>query len=186
MEGADAASTITFKVLLVGDSGTGKSSILTRFTDDKFEPDHAATIGVDFKVKVMNVDNRTVKLTIWVHAKTPPEQRGPGCVRPRRSADQAPWGLQLGCRPQDTAGQERFRTLTSSYYRGAQGVIFGALPHARSDGSERPRADRACLPWRLRLTPAPLQCTTCAAATRLRTWTRGSRSWRRTRRPPTL
>ena len=76
MESADASSTITFKVLLVGDSGTGKSSILTRFTDDKFEPDHAATIGVDFKVKVMNVDNRTVKLTIWVR-QTPPEQQYP-------------------------------------------------------------------------------------------------------------
>lgn len=35
-------------------------------------------------------------------------------------------GLLLGVR-RDTAGQERFRTLTSSYYRGAQGIIFGKL-----------------------------------------------------------
>lgn len=54
----------TFKILLVGDSGVGKSSILLRFTDDAFEP-MQPTIGVDFKVKAMKVDNRRVKMTIW-------------------------------------------------------------------------------------------------------------------------
>lgn len=54
----------TFKILLVGDSGVGKSSILLRFTDDVFEP-MQATIGVDFKVKALKVDNRRVKMTIW-------------------------------------------------------------------------------------------------------------------------
>ncbi|CAN8067553.1 unnamed protein product [Agarophyton chilense] len=54
----------TFKILLVGDSGVGKSSILLRFTDDVFEP-MQPTIGVDFKVKAFNVDNRRVKMTIW-------------------------------------------------------------------------------------------------------------------------
>lgn len=54
----------TFKILLVGDSGVGKSSILLRFTDDVFEP-MQPTIGVDFKVKAMRVDNRRVKMTIW-------------------------------------------------------------------------------------------------------------------------
>ncbi|KAJ3317933.1 Ras- protein Rab-18 [Boothiomyces sp. JEL0866] len=75
----------TFKLLLIGDSGTGKSSLLLRFTDDMWlSPDEvSATIGVDFKVKIITVDNE-----------------------------------------KDTAGQERFRTLTSSYYRGAQGVIL--------------------------------------------------------------
>lgn len=54
----------TFKILLVGDSGVGKSSILLRFTDDVFEA-MQPTIGVDFKVKAMKVDNRRVKMTIW-------------------------------------------------------------------------------------------------------------------------
>lgn len=54
----------TFKILLVGDSGVGKSSILLRFTDDVFEPTQP-TIGVDFKVKSMKVDHRRVKMTIW-------------------------------------------------------------------------------------------------------------------------
>lgn len=79
----------TLKILIIGDSGVGKSSLLLRFTDDRFDPDQSATIGVDFKVKPLTVEGNTVKLAIW-----------------------------------DTAGQERFRTLTPSYYRGAQGVIF--------------------------------------------------------------
>jgi len=79
----------TLKILIVGESGVGKSSLLLRFTDDTFDPEQCATIGVDFKVKNISVDDNNVKLAIW-----------------------------------DTAGQERFRTLTPSYYRGAQGVIM--------------------------------------------------------------
>ncbi|KAJ1728601.1 Ras- protein Rab-18 [Coemansia sp. RSA 2049] len=57
----------TFKILLVGDSNVGKSSILLRFTDDHFLPpeDTSATIGVDFKVKMHDVDGKRYKLTIW-------------------------------------------------------------------------------------------------------------------------
>lgn len=59
--------TATFKILLIGDSGVGKSSLLLRFTDDQFlQPDEvSATIGVDFKVRVMEVDGKKYKLTIW-------------------------------------------------------------------------------------------------------------------------
>jgi Ras-related protein Rab-18 len=57
----------TFKLLLIGDSGTGKSSLLLRFTDDTWiAPEEvSATIGVDFKVKVVDVDGKRFKLTIW-------------------------------------------------------------------------------------------------------------------------
>jgi len=79
----------SLKILIIGESGVGKSSLLLRFTDDQYDPELAATIGVDFKVKVVNIDGNKVKLAIW-----------------------------------DTAGQERFRTLTPSYYRGAQGAIL--------------------------------------------------------------
>lgn len=82
------------KILMIGDAGVGKSSILQQFTDGYFSDQQQSTIGVDFKVKMMTVTGpderpKRVKVTIW-----------------------------------DTAGQERFRTLTSSYYRGAQGIIL--------------------------------------------------------------
>ncbi|KAF9928282.1 Ras- protein Rab-18 [Linnemannia zychae] len=57
----------TLKLLLIGSSGTGKSSLLMRFVDGVFlAPDEiSATIGVDFKVKVIDVDGKKYKLTIW-------------------------------------------------------------------------------------------------------------------------
>ncbi|PVV00506.1 hypothetical protein BB560_005109, partial [Smittium megazygosporum] len=57
----------TFKLLMIGDSGVGKSSILLRFTNDEFLPpeEAAPTIGVDFKVKYIEPDDKRYKLTIW-------------------------------------------------------------------------------------------------------------------------
>jgi len=79
-----------FKLLLVGDSGVGKSCLLLRFHDGSFfSESFISTIGVDFKVKTLDIDGRRIKLQIW-----------------------------------DTTGQERFRTITSSYYRGAHGVLL--------------------------------------------------------------
>uniref|UniRef100_A0A452DIB1 RAB18, member RAS onco family n=1 Tax=Bos taurus TaxID=9913 RepID=A0A452DIB1_BOVIN len=56
----------TLKILIIGESGVGKSSLLLRFTDDTFDPELAATIGVDFKVKTISVDGNKAKLAIWV------------------------------------------------------------------------------------------------------------------------
>ena len=67
-----------FKVLLIGDAGVGKSSILLRFTDGVFEEQMSSTIGVDFRVKTVAVGGKTVKLTIWgacEHGHRRPVQR---------------------------------------------------------------------------------------------------------------
>lgn len=56
----------TLKILIIGESGVGKSSLLLRFTDDVFDTELSATIGVDFKVKTLSVDGNTTKLAIWV------------------------------------------------------------------------------------------------------------------------
>lgn len=53
-----------FKILLVGNSGVGKSSLLLRFTAGKFD-DLSPTIGVDFKVKMVSLQGKRLKLTIW-------------------------------------------------------------------------------------------------------------------------
>lgn len=53
-----------FKLLLVGDSGVGKSCLLLRFTTDTFD-DLSPTIGVDFKLKTLMLGGKKVKLTVW-------------------------------------------------------------------------------------------------------------------------
>jgi Ras-related protein Rab-1A len=80
----------TFKVIIIGDSGVGKSSILTMFCEKTIPDDYYnTTIGVDLFTKFININNKKIKLQIW-----------------------------------DTAGQERFRSITRSYYRGANGIII--------------------------------------------------------------
>eukprot|EP01121_Diplochlamys_sp_Union-15-3_P001377 TRINITY_DN1119_c0_g1_i1.p1 TRINITY_DN1119_c0_g1~~TRINITY_DN1119_c0_g1_i1.p1 ORF type:complete len:201 (-),score=40.50 TRINITY_DN1119_c0_g1_i1:110-685(-) len=76
------------KLLIIGDSNVGKSSLLLRFTENSFNDKFTSTVGVDFKIKTLLIDGKKIKLQIW-----------------------------------DTAGQEKFRTITSSYYRGTHGVV---------------------------------------------------------------
>ena len=76
-------------LLLLGDSSVGKSALLLRFAENNFAESFIATIGIDFKIKTIKMDNKVVKLQIW-----------------------------------DTAGQEKFRTITSAYYRGAMGILL--------------------------------------------------------------
>jgi Ras-related protein Rab-1A len=77
-----------YKLLLIGDSGVGKSSILNRFTENYFHENYISTIGVDFKISHMKINDKNIKLQIW-----------------------------------DTAGQEKFKTIVSSYYRNSHGII---------------------------------------------------------------
>ena len=78
----------TFKIVLIGESGVGKSCLLVRFVDDKFVHSRQGTIGVDFKYRTLHSDGATVKLQIW-----------------------------------DTAGQEKFKTIRSAYYRSLDGIV---------------------------------------------------------------
>lgn len=114
--GGDGADALV-KVLCVGESGVGKTSLVRRFCVDEFVPsDTLSTIGVDFKLRTLDdVDGRSVKVQLW-----------------------------------DTAGLERFRTMTSSYYRGAHAVLLifditEALSFASLRGWMR-EARRYCTP----------------------------------------
>ncbi|XP_061345742.1 ras-related protein RABE1c-like [Gastrolobium bilobum] len=53
------------KLLLIGDSGVGKSCLLLRFTDDSFNTSFITTIGIDFKIRTVALDGKRAKLQIW-------------------------------------------------------------------------------------------------------------------------
>ena len=53
------------KLLVIGDSGVGKTNILLRFVENNFHPSHLTTIGIDFKIKTVDIDGKKIKLQIW-------------------------------------------------------------------------------------------------------------------------
>ncbi|KAI3636517.1 hypothetical protein MIR68_005462 [Amoeboaphelidium protococcarum] len=84
-----------FKYIIIGDTGVGKSCILLQFTDKRFQPVHDLTIGVEFGARLLQIKD--------------PQSGGNVNVK-----------LQIW----DTAGQESFRSITRSYYRGAAGALL--------------------------------------------------------------
>ncbi len=54
-----------FKILLIGNSNVGKSSLFLRFVDEIWKENFVPTIGVDFKIKSIKIDNKIIKLQIW-------------------------------------------------------------------------------------------------------------------------
>ncbi|XP_025770956.1 ras-related protein Rab-25 [Puma concolor] len=78
-----------FKVVLIGESGVGKTNLLSRFTRNEFSHDSRTTIGVEFSTRTVMLGTAAIKAQIW-----------------------------------DTAGLERYRAITSAYYRGAVGALL--------------------------------------------------------------
>lgn len=58
-------SEIQLKIVLVGDSGVGKSNIISKFTKNEFNFQSKTTIGVEFATKVVNVEDKSIKVQIW-------------------------------------------------------------------------------------------------------------------------
>ena len=58
-------ATSKYKLVLLGDQSVGKTSIIIRFTDDKFDSSYQATIGIDFLSKIMYLEDRTIRLQLW-------------------------------------------------------------------------------------------------------------------------
>ncbi|KAL3884345.1 hypothetical protein ACJMK2_024492 [Sinanodonta woodiana] len=54
-----------FKLLLIGDSGVGKTCVLFRFSEDAFNATFISTIGIDFKIRTIDLDGKKIKLQIW-------------------------------------------------------------------------------------------------------------------------
>ena len=79
-----------FKVIMIGDTGVGKSCVINRLTKDNFDEQVQVTIGVEFGNYVIRMNDRhNISLQIW-----------------------------------DTAGQESYRNITRSFYKGSHAVVM--------------------------------------------------------------
>ncbi|XP_053448481.1 ras-related protein Rab-13 isoform X2 [Nycticebus coucang] len=54
-----------FKLLLIGDSGVGKTCLIIRFAEDNFNNTYISTIGIDFKIRTVNIEGKKIKLQVW-------------------------------------------------------------------------------------------------------------------------
>ena len=98
----------------LGDSGVGKSNLLSRFTRNEFNLECKSTIGVEFATKSISVDNKVIKAQIWDTGTN-------YCILYilTRSLTHPLFKFD-----NILAGQERYRAITSAYYRGAAGALL--------------------------------------------------------------
>lgn len=54
-----------YKIVMIGNSGTGKSSLLLRFAENVFNQYQGCTVGLDFKIKMLKIDQKIIKLQLW-------------------------------------------------------------------------------------------------------------------------
>ncbi|KAI2471826.1 GTP-binding protein rab2 [Annulohypoxylon bovei var. microspora] len=103
------------KLVCIGDSGCGKSSLTIRLCEGRFSPQHDVTIGVEFGSRIVPVGPP--------HSKPPtaPKTDG-GLPEPPRANTTPQKHMKLSL--WDTAGQETYKSVTRSYFRGASGALL--------------------------------------------------------------
>ena len=80
---------LLFKILVIGDSNVGKTNLVSRFCENKFNENSKTTIGVDFNLYETEIDNKKITAQFW-----------------------------------DTAGQEKYRAMSTAFYKKAEGAII--------------------------------------------------------------
>ncbi|KAL9546822.1 Ras-related protein Rab-11A [Mucor atramentarius] len=97
--------------------GVGKTNLLSRFTRNEFNLESKSTIGVEFATRSIQVDNKVIKAQIW------DTESACSCLLTRKPS----------------AGQERYRAITSAYYRGAVGalLVYDISKHSTYESVDR-------------------------------------------------
>ncbi|KAH8691101.1 P-loop containing nucleoside triphosphate hydrolase protein [Talaromyces proteolyticus] len=125
------------KLVCIGDSGTGKSSLTIRLCEGRFSPAHDVTIGVEFGSRIVPVgppasDDLGIVLDNASSASRPPLQDDTtkqerdigGLPSPPRKAPKPQEQKKMKLSLWDTAGQETYKSITRSYFRGASGALL--------------------------------------------------------------
>ena len=89
IKGDKKGKALQIKILLLGESAIGKTCLIERYVNNSFKNNYLVTIGMDIRIKKLEINNYDVNVTI-----------------------------------NDTAGQERFRSITKMVYKGADGILI--------------------------------------------------------------
>lgn len=89
LESQESKEDLKIKIVVIGDSGVGKTNLIKRFLSHTFDENSKATVGVEFISKSYKINNHIFKIEIW-----------------------------------DTAGEERYKSITSIYYKGSKGALI--------------------------------------------------------------
>ena len=90
IKGEKKGNALQIKILLLGESAIGKTCLIERYVNNSFKGNYLITIGMDIRIKKLEINNYDINVTI-----------------------------------NDTAGQERFRSITKMVYKGADGILVG-------------------------------------------------------------
>ncbi|CAL9071779.1 unnamed protein product [Musa textilis] len=125
-----------FKVVLIGDSGVGKSNLLSRFTRNEFSLESKSTIGVEFATRTIRVDEKVVKAQIW---DTAGQERFGLSILPDMIYMVLPMYKACASYNSCFSVKIRYRAITSAYYRGAVGalVVYDMTRHVTFENIER-------------------------------------------------
>ncbi|OBT55515.1 hypothetical protein VE04_03494, partial [Pseudogymnoascus sp. 24MN13] len=115
------------KLVCIGDSGTGKSSLVIRLCEGRFSPHHDVTIGVEFGSRIVPVGASN-----YIAPPKPTLSSQPSSNLPADADTDAGDGTEPSPEPPrsrrrrlwDTAGQETYKSVTRSYFRGASGALL--------------------------------------------------------------
>lgn len=93
-----------FKLVLIGNAGSGKTSLINRYVNNKFLDSYTCTLGVDFFTRTIEVEDSVIKFQIW-----------------------------------DTAGMEKFRSMTASHFKGCHAafVVFDLSSRSSFEGVQK-------------------------------------------------
>ncbi|KAI1480409.1 ras-domain-containing protein [Daldinia eschscholtzii] len=107
------------KLVCIGDSGCGKSSLTIRLCEGRFSPQHDVTIGVEFGSRIVPVGPPHSKKLL---SSTSSSAADGGLPDPPRASTTPQKHMKLSL--WDTAGQETYKSVTRSYFRGASGALL--------------------------------------------------------------
>ncbi|KAM0430561.1 hypothetical protein ACHAPT_005911 [Fusarium lateritium] len=111
------------KLVCIGDSGCGKSSLTIRLCEGRFSPHHDVTIGVEFGSRIVPVGPPNSKPSSAVPDPDAPDESTDGLPEPPRDDSAVPQ-KHMKLSLWDTAGQETYKSVTRSYFRGASGALL--------------------------------------------------------------